>query len=222
MSSRLATEQAEERVTGEVTAVPPPLEGAGRAAPLVSAEAEGRPPGRLARAKRMVPTDLDLRNTWPIIAGAILLPLGLAGILLGWHGAAHGRVDQQQIPYLISGGVLGLAGVIVGCFFYWSHWLYRIYDQADLHHAEAMRVQAELTRALIEALGHQPAAGQVAEVPSRNGTAAPAFVVTPTGTNFHLPSCPIIANRLPTVRPVAAEETARLRPCRICEPLVSQ
>src|ERR1700761_2988106 len=60
---------------------------------------------------------LDLRNTWQAIAGALLLPIGIAVIILGWQGAAHGRVDQQQIPYLISGGILGLAVVVIGCFF---------------------------------------------------------------------------------------------------------
>jgi hypothetical protein len=165
---------------------------------------------------------LDLRNTWQVAAGAILLPLGVAVILLGWAGAAHGRVDQQQIPYLISGGILGLASVMVGCFFFWAHWLYRIYDQADLHHQAARREQAELTRALIEALqGRTPAASTFDEPAGSPNGARVAYVATPTGTNFHTPSCPIVASRLPTVRPVSAEEVATMKPCRICEPLLA-
>jgi hypothetical protein len=165
---------------------------------------------------------LDLRNTWQVVAGAVLLPLGVAVILLGWAGAAHGRVDQQQIPYVISGGLLGLASVMGGCFFFWAHWLYRIYDQADLHHQAAMREQAELTRALLEALRQQPVAGAetAAAVGSHNG-ASPMYVATPSGTNFHTPTCPIVASRSSTVHPVSVEDVAHMKPCRICEPLLA-
>jgi hypothetical protein len=179
--------------------------------------ARDRKPGLLTRIRE---GGLDLRNTWQVVLGALLLPLGVAAILLGWSGAAHGRVDQQQIPYLISGGLLGLATVIVGCFLYWSHWLYRIYDQADLHHQEAMREQADLMRALIEAMASRPGdAIGAGSAPGSDTGLSRAFVATPTGTNFHIPSCPVVANRLPNVRTVSKEETNSMRPCRICEPL---
>jgi hypothetical protein len=185
---------------------------------------EPKPEDRKRLLRRFSADGLDLRNTWQIAAGAILLPLGVAVILLGWSGAAHGRVDQQQIPYLISGGVLGLATVIIGGFFFWAHWLYRIYDQADLHHQEAMREQAELVRALLEAVGRAPRAngsdgGEAAGSGAYTGNGSAAeLVATPTGTNFHTPGCPIIANRSGSVRSVTAEEAADMRPCRICEP----
>jgi hypothetical protein len=174
--------------------------------------------------KRFSSSDLDLRNTWPIAAGAILVPLGVAGIILGWSGAAHGNVDQQQIPYLISGGILGLAGVIIGCFLYWSHWLYRIYDQADLHHQEVIREQREMIRALLEATHQRPSvvpdgAAAVAAGAASNSSNGSAFIATPTGTNFHTAGCPIIANRLPNVRVVSEEEANSMKPCRVCEPL---
>lgn len=230
-------------------------------------DAAGSP--RVSALARIRANGLDLRNTWQVLAGAILLPLGVAVIILGWNGAAHGRVDQQQIPYLISGGILGLACVMVGCFFFWAHWLYRIYDQADLHHQEAMREQSDLLRTLIDAVERRPAdpvASQVAaelaallepvvdadpaNPPVTNGRAArsrsrgatrtsvtrpvvtrhsggarqangtaPRYVVTPTGTNFHTPACPMVANRLSSLRQVSAEDAAGLRPCRICDPL---
>ncbi len=159
---------------------------------------------------------LDLRNTWQVVAGAILLPLGVAVILLGWAGAAHGRVDQQQIPYLISGGILGLACVVVGCFFFWAHWLYRIYDQADLHHQAAMREQAEFYRQLLQAVGGSGAAAAGSAVTSTN--AGTTLVATPTGTNVHTADCPIVANRRDSVRSVSRAEAESMRPCRICEP----
>jgi MFS family permease len=161
---------------------------------------------------------LDLRNTWQVVIGALVLPAGIAVIILGWAGAAHGRVDQQQIPYLISGGILGLALVIIGCFFYWAHWLYRIYDQADLQHQEAMREQAEFHRQLLAAV----AGGRVGAVTDPGTAAAVAtgasYVATATGSNVHKPDCAIVANRTDNLRQVSRAEAEKMKPCRICEP----
>jgi hypothetical protein len=177
------------------------------------------------RFERMRNTNLDLRNTWQIVVGSLLLPLGIALILLAWNGAAHGRVDQQQIPYLVSGGIGGLAVVMIGCFFYWAHWLYRIYDQADLHHQEEMAAQREMIRQLIDALaasGARPAQEDVAKPVSRNGsTPARTFVATASGTNFHTAGCSMVANRGGVLRTVTESEAASMKPCRVCEPLVS-
>lgn len=170
---------------------------------------------------RRIPTlvregGLDLRNTWQVVAGAILLPLGVAVILLGWSGAAHGRVEQQQIPYLISGGLLGLASVMIGGFFFWAHWLYRIYDQADLHHQEAMRQQAELIRALLQLQGGVPSSA-TARVSA--GAAPTSYVATRTGTTVHRPDCSLVASRAGQLRTLTAAQAAKLKPCRVCDPL---
>jgi hypothetical protein len=168
---------------------------------------------------------LDLRNTWQVMAGAILLPLGIAVIILGWHGAAYGNVDQKQIPYLISGGVLGLAIVLVGCFFYWAHWLYRIYDQADLHHQQQIEEQRELFRSLIEAIAVSTAVGrpdgQGLPVPTNGSLPSRVFVATATGTNFHTAGCPMVANKGAGLRTITEDEAATMKPCRICEPVVN-
>lgn len=199
-----------------------------------------------SRLRRIRTSNLDLRNTWQIVVGSLLLPLGIAFILLAWSGAAHGRVDQQQIPYLVSGGIGGLAVVMIGCFFYWAHWLYRIYDQADLHHEEALREQREMMRALIDALvtsGPRGALGgepEAEEALAGRGSVSPArrdsptigvpvngrlrrrtFVATPTGSNFHTPGCPMVANRGGNLRTITEHEADQLKPCRVCEPLVS-
>jgi hypothetical protein len=181
---------------------------------------------RKAGAGRMrrIPTlaregGLDLRNTWQVVAGAILLPLGIAVILLGWSGAAHGRVEQQQIPYLISGGLLGLACVVIGAFFFWAHWLYRIYDQADLHHEEAMRQQAELIRALLQLRGDGPASSTIAKATAAAGGNATSFVATRNGTSVHRPDCSLIASRAGQLKTVTAAQAAKMKPCRVCDPL---
>ena len=173
--------------------------------------------------------ELDLRGTWQVVAGALLLPFGIAVIIIGWHGAAYGNVDQKQIPYLISGGILGLAIVIVGCFFFWAHWLYRLHEQAEIHHEEVLQEQREMMKSLIDALatgGSRVAAGSAPEslsVPvSTNGRAVGrTFVATATGTNFHTAGCPMVANRGGSLRTISEQEAGDMKPCRVCEPLVS-
>ena len=90
----------------------------------------------------------DLRNAWQVVAGSILIPLGVVFILLGWYGSAHARVVQQQIPYMVSGAFIGLGCMVVGGLLYWGHWLYRLYDQKELHHEEELKVLHDLVNTL--------------------------------------------------------------------------
>lgn len=64
-----------------------------------------------------------------LIAGAIMLPLGLIAIFLGWLGASRTPYEFEQIPYLISGGLLGVALAITGGFLYFGYWLTRMVNQ---------------------------------------------------------------------------------------------
>jgi hypothetical protein len=58
-----------------------------------------------------------------ITVAAALMVLGLAVILIGWAGAADATVVEEQVPYLISGGLLGLALTFIGALTLFSHWL---------------------------------------------------------------------------------------------------
>jgi hypothetical protein len=175
-----------------------------------AADARGR---GLLRVLRGGGDGFDVRNTWQVAVGAILIPLGLVIILIAWYGAAHASHVQQQIPYMVSGSFIGLGLMIVGGMLFWAHWLYRVYDQADLHHQDLLRQQDQHMRALIEAVtgsqgnGHAPKA------------TATGFVATGSGTNFHLPDCPVVARSRRNVRPVSARDAQRMQPCRICDPL---
>ena len=65
--------------------------------------------GRLADRS----TSADLVR-WMLIPGSLCVLLGIVAIVLGWYGAANTAREIEQIPYLISGGVLGLALVLLG------------------------------------------------------------------------------------------------------------
>ncbi|HVX17195.1 MAG TPA: hypothetical protein VHA73_04110 [Acidimicrobiales bacterium] len=88
------------------------------------------------QAKRMKFTERTL-----MIIGGILAPIGILLVFVGWYGAAHSPYLFQQIPYLISGGLLGLALVFAGGFFYFAHWM-----------TEAVREQRRQASRVIDAI----------------------------------------------------------------------
>ena len=49
-----------------------------------------------------------------LFPAALLVILGFNFLLWGWWGAAHTHRQIEQIPYLISGGLVGLAFVVLG------------------------------------------------------------------------------------------------------------
>ena len=49
-----------------------------------------------------------------LLPSAVLVTAGFAFMLLGWWGAAHTHRQIEQIPYLISGGLVGLGMVLLG------------------------------------------------------------------------------------------------------------
>ncbi len=49
-----------------------------------------------------------------LLPGAFCLLAGFVLMFLGWYGAAHTARQIEQIPYLISGGFIGLGLVFVG------------------------------------------------------------------------------------------------------------
>jgi hypothetical protein len=164
-------------------------------------------------------SDFDIRNTWQIVAGALLMPFGVIVILLAWHGAAHARVEQQQIPYMVSGGFIGLGLMIAGGLLFWAHWLYRIYDQADLQHQELIEAINRLSVGSGDGGGNGVSAGPAPERATRSSARGAQYVATATGSNFHRANCSVVAGRR-GLRKISASDAASMQPCRICEPLV--
>ena len=142
-----------------------------------------------------------------LIIGGTLMPLGVLLVILGWLGASHTPLPFEQTPYLISGGILGLALVVSGGFVYFAYW-------------QTLRVREsrEQSADIIAALGRLEsllASGATTTGGSAGVTAG--FVATPNGSIFHRPDCTVVASRsdLTSVNP----DKTKLEPCRICTPL---
>jgi hypothetical protein len=51
---------------------------------------------------------------WMLIPASVLIIVGFNFMIFGWIGASKTIRQIEQIPYLISGGLIGLAMVILG------------------------------------------------------------------------------------------------------------
>ncbi|MHB8437889.1 MAG: hypothetical protein ACYDD4_01835 [Acidimicrobiales bacterium] len=139
--------------------------------------------------------------------GVVLLGLIVIGV--GWDGAAgsggevnHVPLVQAQLPWLLSGGFLGLGIVVLG---------------AALVIANAQREgQARLKSSL----------DQLSEAIER--MSGPGFVpddlsdlVVAGTTSYHTPKCRLVQAR-PDARPITLQQAAAegLTPCRVCNPPV--
>jgi hypothetical protein len=124
----------------------------------------GDPTGRLRRPGvpslmtyriKSAPFERWLENAL-FLVGSVLMPVGLVAIVMAWYGAAHTGYVFEQLPYLISGGLLGLGLIGTGGFLFFGSWLARI--------AHRQQAQTEIL-----ALGLGQVAAALAELKNENG-----------------------------------------------------
>lgn len=209
------------------TLPPPPAPPARKQSPLtrlkdLGSRAQGPDgPKRPTRPDGEESGSFDLRNTWQVAVGSILIPLGFVIIIIAWYGSAHARVVQQQIPYLVSGSFIGLGCVVLGGFLFFGHWLYRIYDQADIHHEERQRILEQIARSISTpgAVGQSSMnSGSHKSVMADLPGAPVSYFATATGTVYHQAGCAVIAHHPQDLRVLAADGLEGLGPCQICSP----
>jgi hypothetical protein len=171
-----------------------------------------------------------------LVAGSVMLPLGALCIILGWYGASHTPNLFEQVPYLISGGLLGVALVGAGGFFYFGYWLTRQVHEARSQNEQLVaaltRIEAQLQLPTATyAAGTDPAVAapggtrraaangrsRAARSRSVSATVVPTLVATATGTMLHRPDCAVVAGRDGLVP--ARADAQGYKPCRICDPL---
>jgi hypothetical protein len=152
-------------------------------------------------------------------ASAVLLPLGLVMVLLSWWGAARTPYLFEQVPYLISGGLLGLGLVVTGGFVLFGSWISRTSSQQQAITLELLEAVREV-RDEIAALQSAPAAASTKRTTSRgsNGSSGSGLVATQHGSMLHRPDCVVVAHR-DDVHAVSTKEAGGLSACQLCDPL---
>jgi len=60
---------------------------------------------------------------WLFVAGGALVLAGIVLVIIGWVGTSRTVLVAGQIPYVVSGGLLGLGLIFLGGFLYFGYWL---------------------------------------------------------------------------------------------------
>jgi hypothetical protein len=148
------------------------------------------------------------------VLGYVLVALGLIALLVGWYGVSGESIVAKQLPYIASGGLLGVALVALGGRFMLIQDLRR--DSSRLDRLETM--VNELHAALLSR-PDAPGRGQDFSVEKATANGQSSYVVLPGGQSFHVAGCPMLEGKDRASR-VKRETVAKrgLTPCPLCEP----
>jgi HAMP domain-containing protein len=160
--------------------------------------------------------------------GWILVGIGALAILIGYLGISREALVAKQLPYLISGGIFGLALVALGTFYLATEELRR--DSRRLDRLERMVTQLH---AVLLSHPDAPPAEEVEELVRAfegNGQVSNGHTVELSGElvalrgsrRFHRANCPMVAGK-PGVTPVTPSviREQRMQPCTMCEPALT-
>ncbi|MCU1461525.1 MAG: hypothetical protein JWO37_1600 [Acidimicrobiales bacterium] len=155
-----------------------------------------------------------VRRTWSQLGGQLglgCIGVGIVLIGLGWNGAAGVDFTQGQIPYLLSGGALGLGLIITGA------------TLIIVQNGRRDRVLLEgQLRELNQAVGRLANALGSGVLAAGNGHATAGTAGEPHvvlgASSYHRPDCRLAEGKDLPVAPVAVAEAEGLTPCRICRP----
>ena len=193
---RLGRRRANAVAQGSAPAVSPRETSAEREAPAETQQ-KARPATRSA-------VRAFLAENVRLVLAVVLLVIGVILVLLGWYGAAHTNILTEQIPYLISGGLLGMALIIVAGV---------IGSSASLS-----RENREMHRDLAGAIGSTPAT-PLRSVPSpRSAPADGRAYIVPGGHSYHLAGCPIIEGKNGSDMSIDEATSAGYTTCKLCGP----
>jgi hypothetical protein len=150
---------------------------------------------------------------WAVVRpvfGWVLAGIGALALFLGWYGVSGESLTSKQLPYLVSGGLTGIALIVIASVFLATEDVRRQLSQVD----ELRRKVDDLYALFVEEIAAPPAAPAVAAAPDAGG-----LVALPAGTSFHRSDCALVTGKAESSTVDARVIRARkLRPCRVCEP----
>ncbi len=146
------------------------------------------------------PGGFDPQVRYGRILGLFFAVAGFVVIGFGWNGSAKSALVDVQFPYLISGGMGGLALVLLGS----------VLMLMAQFRAERLKLAEQLEK-LGHVLGRAPSPLEVTT--SENGR------VVAGKSTYHKPDCRLVEGKadLDFVSPEAAKLSG-LSPCRVCNP----
>jgi hypothetical protein len=161
---------------------------------------------RLRAIWQSIAGDADRRVRLGRLLGLIFMTAGFVVIGKAWDGAASINFAQGQIPYLLSGGFMGLGLIVTG---------------AALLNLATVRAEREITSKQFEEMTRLLGRNLNRLSVSSNGSGSSSVngqVVTGVST-FHRAECRLLEGKdgLSTVT-VEQAEAEGLEPCRVCSP----
>jgi hypothetical protein len=165
---------------------------------------------------------------WGKLGGQLGIGYCLAGIVLiflGWNGAASYDRVTAQIPYLVSGGLAGLALVVLGASL--------LIVQSNRTDRAALQASVDELRGALERLAAPGTPGRAGAAGAATGSAARGsaggsggITWEASGTDvvagpnaYHRPDCRLVEGQAGLVpMTLSAAQDRGLTPCRICAP----
>lgn len=151
--------------------------------------------------------------------GLVVIAIGLLVIGLGWNGMAGGGGEvngvpnlNAQLPWLVSGGILGLALVVFGA------------AMIVVHNArtDRARLEAKLDE-LVQAVSRGATTATAVYPAERAATSAPTGTFIAGASAYHDASCRLVQGRDDVTFVTAADADAQnLKPCRVCKPAAAR
>ena len=145
------------------------------------------------------------------VLGWVLAALGALALFLGWYGVSGESLTAKQLPYLVSGGLTGIALVVVASAFLATEDVRRQLSQVD----DLRKKVDDLYALFVEELAAPPAPSVAEEPPAMTS----GVVALPVGTSYHRTDCNLVTGKSEaTAVDAKAVRARKLRPCRICNP----
>lgn len=136
-------------------------------------------------------------------AGLALAAVGILAIAVGWNGAAGQLSTLAQVPYILSGGLIGISFVILGAAM--------LIVQGAREDRAILEAKLDLlAEAFLEGQGRAPKAAAPGDL---------SGLVVAGSASYHVPGCRLVDGREETSYLTPAEARGReLKACRVCQP----
>lgn len=152
--------------------------------------------------------DVDRRVRVGRILGFTFVTAGFVTIGVAWNGSASINFVQGQVPYLLSGGFLGLGLIVTGC-------VLLLLSSVRAERQIMTDLFSEMSRLLTRNLARSQF--------SSNGSGDTEGQVVATDNAYHRAECRVLQGKQGlTTLTVQQADAEGLQPCRVCDPPVVQ